>query len=144
MQKAKELVNELVDQYNRLSLKKKPKLNLQPGFQDSIKCEYAGGAITLIAGERNLCFALHQLIVALKSGHIGEYLGLMTPRFPLRLMEPPCDAKQLCLFGFSGVIVDKGADFTPYKSYGLKVYEKQSLPLCPLSADFVMPGTSAD
>jgi hypothetical protein len=124
MQKA---IEDLVQQYSAL----KPKLvwKVAPSTKEKIVIDYAGGILQVAANEeRNLYFALHQAMIGLKSGHIGEYLGWANPRFALRAVqldqvdETAC--RKLAMLGFNAAIVPNREALPLLRSYGLKGFCK--------------------
>lgn len=131
MQKAKELIQDLLKQYTALTIKRKPKLNwkITPAAAEKIELDYAAGTLQVEANsERNMAFALGQTLTALKSGHLGEYLGVSRPCFPLRPLfiteSQPVDPKNVCLLGYNAVILEGNKERTLFQEYGIKVFAK--------------------
>ena len=128
----KKLIDESLKRYSALEINRKPKLvwKIDPVQEEFVSLEYAGGVLHVEANnERNLLFAFEQAMAALLSGHLGEFLGRVKPRFPLRplwlgceqsvrlsssvsvgmpdeqSLEPFC--QRLCRLGYNAVILGK-------------------------------------
>ncbi len=86
MQKAKEVVSGLVEQFqtevNKFTLETRVDSTLQT---EEIRSQYAGGVVRLEAGsDRALIYGLEQLLTGYKSGHNGEFLGTHHSHLPFR------------------------------------------------------------
>ena len=88
MRKVKLLVDSMRQEFSASPNVKQPALELRvvkEGKGESFYAEYAAGKVRIDA-ESPLAavYGIHQISAAVKSGHLPEFLGNNTPRFPLR------------------------------------------------------------
>lgn len=134
MKKAIQYAQTLSEEYSHLLEKKKLQVIFKEDKRDNYHSKYAGGTIDLQAkGGAAAVYAVRELIIGEKSGHLAECLGECHPKFALRPLWLKYYAKErvheICQrmleLGYNALLLESGCEgLEIIHEYGIKIILK--------------------